>query len=142
MQRSHPKTEDITNFGKIGDAHFHLVPPCADCHPGLRPVEYNVIIATAKMPEKIGSLYIPDTEKDRLEMGMQVGRILDMSPIAFNYDTYPEGSIPQIGDLVWFARYAGGLFEGADGREYRMIKDKDIGAVIKTLPAQRQAKAA
>jgi co-chaperonin GroES (HSP10) len=29
-----------------------------------------------------------------------------------------------------FAKYAGGLIDGADQREYRVVKDKDIIAVL------------
>lgn len=121
----------VQNLGKIGDADLSLVPQVNECNTGLEPVEYNVILATAVMAEKIGSIYIPETERDRLGLAMQVGRIIAQSPIAFNYDKYPGGTAPQVGDIVWFARYAGGLFDGLDGREYRIVKDKDIGAIIR-----------
>ena len=64
---------------------------------------------------------------------MQVGRIIAMSPLAFNYDQWTENETlrPKVGDIVWFARYAGALIEEAfDGQMYRIIKDKDIAAVI------------
>lgn len=121
----------LPNLGKIGDAHLSLVPALADCNPGLQPTEYNVIIAPATMPEKIGSLFLPETEKERLGMALQVGRIVAVSPVAFNYERWPDPKDkPQVGQLAWFARFAGGLFEGVDGKEYRIVKDKDIGAII------------
>lgn len=127
---SRPKAA-VENLGKIGDAQLELVPALADCWPGLRPVEYNVIIAPAVMPEKKGSLFLPDEARESMGLAMQVGRIIDASPLAFGYERWPdEALIPGRGDLVWFARYGGGLFEGLDGREYRIVKDKDIGAVI------------
>jgi co-chaperonin GroES (HSP10) len=62
---------------------------------------------------------------------MQVGRIIAQSPLAYSYEKWPDETLkPQAGQLVWFARYAGAPFEGLDGREYRIVKDKDIGAVI------------
>src|SRR6185503_7468 len=61
----------------------------------------------------------------------QVGRIIDQSPLAYDYAVWPDPALkPPVGNLVWFARYAGAVFEGVDGREYRILKDKDIGAVI------------
>lgn len=64
-------------------------------------------------------------------MAVQVGRIVAVSPLAFNFARWPENSIPpQVGDVVLFAKYAGGVFAGADGREYRLVKDKDITGVI------------
>jgi hypothetical protein len=62
---------------------------------------------------------------------MQVGRIVAQSPLAYSYEKWPDPSQkPQVGQVVWFARYAGKEFEGADGKMYRILKDKDIGAVI------------
>jgi chaperonin GroES len=121
----------LPNLGKIGDAHLDRVPALSDCNPGLQPTEYNVIIAPAQMVEKIGSILLPDSERERLGMALQVGRIVAVSPVAFNYERWPsEDDKPQVGQLAWFARFAGGIFEGVDGKEYRIVKDKDIGAII------------
>lgn len=120
-------------YGKIGDIQLAMVPKVDECRPGLAPTEYNVIVAPAVIPEKIGSIVLADTTKEQKGMAAQVGRIIAISPVAFNYERWPKGaSPPKLGDIVWYARYAGGLFEGADGREYRILKDKDIGAVIET----------
>lgn len=121
----------LPNLGKIGDAHLNRVPALEECNPGLQPTEYNVIIAPAQMVEKIGSILLPDSERERLGMALQVGRIVAVSPVAFNYEVWPDASDkPQVGQLAWFARFAGGIFEGVDGKEYRIVKDKDIGAII------------
>jgi chaperonin GroES len=135
--QSTSKKPEIQNLGKIGEARLDLVPKLDDCHPGIRPVEYNVIVAPVPSTEeggegaKIGSIFIPDEAKETLDLAMQVGRIIDQSPLAYSYDKWPDTSLqPQIGQVVWFARYAGKEFEGADGKMYRILKDKDIGAVI------------
>lgn len=124
----------IASLGKIGDARLDLVPRREDCRPGIRPVEYNVIVAPVPSTEvegKIGSVFIPDEAKETLDLAMQVGRIIDQSPLAYDYAKWADPSQqPQIGQIVWFARYAGKEFEGADGKTYRILKDKDIGAVI------------
>jgi co-chaperonin GroES (HSP10) len=129
----------ITNLGKIGDARLDLVPALADCKPGIRPVEYNVIVAPVPSTEaegKIGSIFIPDDAKETLDLAMQVGRIIAQSPLAYDYAKWSDDDLkPQIGQIVWFARYAGKEFEGADGKTYRILKDKDIGAVIKEAAA-------
>lgn len=122
---------EVEQFGKIADVALADIPALEDCNCGMTPVEWNVIIAPAEQKKKIGSVYIPDASQERLGLAKQVGRIIAISPLAFNYDAWPEGTRPpQLGDVVWFARYAGGEFEGADGRVYRIIKDKDIGAII------------
>lgn len=128
----------IQNLGKIGDARLDLIPRLDDCHPGIRPVEYNVIVATVPATEgkKIGSVFIPDDTSDTLDLAMQVGRIVAQSPLAYSFDRWDDPSLkPQIGDPVWFARYGGKDFTGRDGRQYRILKDKDIGAVIDETPA-------
>lgn len=122
----------VLNLGKIGEARLDLIPQLAECKPGMRPTEYNVIIAPARAAEKSGSILKPDEYRETEEMAMQVGRIVAMSPLAFNYDNaWPDGAKPAIGDVVWYARYAGALIEAAfDGQMYRMVKDKDIAAII------------
>ena len=130
--RPRQPTLEPQSLGTIGGVELDQVPELAVCHPGLQPSEYNVIIAPAVMPEKsTGGILFADDTKDRQSGAMQVGRLVAASPIAFNYDQWPVGSNPpQPGQIVWFARYAGGEFVGADGRTYRIVKDKDIGGVI------------
>lgn len=134
MSDSSRAKPSVVNLGKIGEARLELVPLLAECNPGIAPTEYNVVIAPARAATtvgKLGLLVAPDEVKESTAMAMQVGRIISMSPIAFNYDHWPSpDDKPKIGQLVWFARYAGALFEGIDGEEYRIVKDKDIGATI------------
>lgn len=134
-----PRIETINgvlNLGKIGEARLDLIPDLSECHPGMKPTEYNVIIAAARAGATMGALGIihrTDADRETEEMAMQVGRIVAMSPLAFNYDQWldAEDSRPKVGDIVWFARYAGALIEAAfDGRQYRMVKDRDVAAII------------
>lgn len=137
--RNSSKRPEVGSLGKIGDARLDLVPKLEDCAPGIRPIEYNVIVAPAPSTAeegKIGSVFIPDEAKETFDLAMQVGRIIAQSPLAYSYDKWPdEDQKPKIGQIVWFARYAGKEFEGADGKMYRILKDKDIGAVIEEAPA-------
>ncbi len=105
----------VLNLGKIGEARLDLIPQLSDCNPGMKPTEYNVIIAPARAAEKAGSILKPDDYRESEEMAMQVGRIVAMSPLAFNYDQWKdsEDAKPKVGDIVWFARYAGALIEAA-----------------------------
>lgn len=107
------------------------IPPLSECNPGLFPVEYNVLICPEPIEEKIGSIYRPSVTKDADEASQTRGRLVAVSPLAFNYDAWPEDARkPAVGDVVWFGKYAGTLIEGADKREYRLCKDKDVGAIV------------
>jgi co-chaperonin GroES (HSP10) len=119
------------------------IPSTEDCKPGIDPVEYNVLIAPEEaeaaysMKRADGStfeLIKPDVTKESEDLAQMRGRLVAVSPLAFNYDTWPEEHIerrPKAGDAVLFAKYAGVLHKGDDGREYRLCKDKDVAAVIR-----------
>lgn len=136
-------TKDLKtlHFGKIGDIHSKMTIPQLDqCYPGMEPTEYNLIIAPAiitKTVGKLGLILLADNMQDQLDMAVQVGRIVAASPLAFNFANWSDKFPPQVGDVVWFAKFAGGVFDGIDGREYRLIKDKDITGIIPDVDLQR-----
>ena len=101
---------------------------------GLRPAEYNVVIRMDPVPDKVGSLYLPETKKERDELAMDEGTLVAVSPLAFSYADWPEQDQPKVGDRVLFAQYAGRLWERG-GVKYRLIKDKDIVAVVQGKPS-------
>lgn len=136
----------VESMVRLGEARLDLVPDLEACNPGLDPTEYNVVIAPAVAAQTIGRaglILAPDDTRENEKLAMQVGRLVKASPVAFNYEKWPTGSKPpKAGDIVWYARYAGFPFEGADGKEYRIIKDKDIGAVIPEPKAKAKLLAA
>lgn len=129
---SKPLAPKEKSLGKIGEVRLDRIPALADCNPGLQPTEYNVVVVVPRMEERIGSIFLPEDVKDQYEMAMQACRIVAVSPLAFNYDRWEgcEESRPKPGDIVWVAKYSGTLFDGADDKQYRIIKDKDVGAII------------
>lgn len=109
-----------------------LIPELADCNPGFDPVEYKVIVAP-KVSEAVtkGGIFLPDEVKDMEGVAEVWGRLVAVSPLAFNFDQWPEDGPPRPkpGDMVLYGKYAGSLITGDDGREYRIMHDKDICAV-------------
>ena len=98
---------------------------------GVFPTEYKILIRHDKIDEVRRGVYVPETVREKEQAAAQTGTIVDVSPLAFTYETWPEGSItPHKGDRVAFARYAGMLIKGMDGNEYRLLNDKDICAVL------------
>lgn len=98
---------------------------------GLRPMEFNVVVQPDPVEEVTkGGIIIPTTKTDRDKLAVEEGTLVAVSPHAFTYADWPEGAEPpKVGDRVVFARYAGALHT-RDGVDYRVIKDKDIVAVV------------
>ena len=102
----------------------------------ISPVEFNVVIE----PDRIesgktkGGIILPDEVKENKDAAMMMGTLVAVSPLAFNYDTWPEEHMdkrPKPGDRVLYAKFAGVIVqEHEKAPEYRVTKDKDIIAVI------------
>ena len=106
------------------------IPTLDECKPGIRATGFTVLVALPPKEEKIGSIIIPDNTNDRERMAHVRGRIVSASPAAFDFASFPDGSVPSVGDAVIFAKFGGIVTEGDDGKEYRLLNDKDILAVI------------
>lgn len=100
---------------------------------GIAPTEFNVLIRPKPVEEKTkGGIILPDDTKEREQFAQLEGTLVEASPLAF---TYHDGTVtafnpPKSGDRVLFAKYAGAVVKGKDGVEYRIIKDKDLTAVL------------
>ena len=100
---------------------------------GILPTEYKVLVKPDKLEEKTkAGIYLPDTHIEKQDASATTGKIVAVSPLAFKYDDWPEGSaIPKQGDRVAFARFAGVSIKGTDDEDYRIVNDKDIIAILK-----------
>ena len=108
------------------------IPELSECNPGIAPMEYNCLVAPESAETKTaGGIILLDKTAETEALASQKGRLVALSPHAFSYAEWPEGARkPEVGDAVLFAKYAGGLIDGSDKREYRVLKDKDIIAVL------------
>jgi co-chaperonin GroES (HSP10) len=99
---------------------------------GILPTEYKVLIEPIEVQNKIGSIYIPDETKDRDQYAQMKGILVAASPLAFTYDDWKgnDSAKPKPGDTVLFAKCAGAVVDGKDGKKYRLANDKDIAAVL------------
>lgn len=101
---------------------------------GVCPTEYNALVKPKKAEEKSkGGIILPDESRDREQFAQMEGELVALSPLAFSYAGPSEwngADKPKPGDRVLFAKYAGALIRGKDGQDYRIIKDKDISAVL------------
>lgn len=115
---------------KVGVNAPVSIPSLSECDPGLRPQEFNVLVLPEEVEERTkGGIILPDAVKDADKQASQRGRLIAVSPVAFDFATFPENTRPNVGDVVIFAKYAGSLVDGRDGRKYRVMKDRDLVAV-------------
>lgn len=100
----------------------------------ISPTEYKVLIQPEKVEEKTkGGIILPDEHKDREQFAQMLGTLIAVSPLAFTYadaKDWGDSPKPKPGDKVMFAKYAGAAIKGLDGKDYRIVNDKDITAVI------------
>lgn len=99
----------------------------------IRPMEFNVVVELDPIESKTpGGVWLLDTAKERDKLAIQEGTLVAASPVAFTYAEWPAGhEPPAVGCRVLFARYSGLIREEA-GKTYRILKDKDVVAVIDT----------
>lgn len=106
------------------------IPSLNDCRPGIKPVEYYVLIAPETTDERTaGGIYIPQTKRETDEIATQKGRIVAQSPLAWGF-AEGEAHRADVGQVVLFGRYAGSLIEGVDGKTYRLCRDKDVAGIF------------
>ena len=100
---------------------------------GIHPTEFKCLVLPKAVEEKSkGGIILPDETKERDQFAQLEGTLVDASPLAF---TYHDGTVkafnpPKPGDHVLFAKYAGAVVKGRDGKDYRLVNDKDICAVL------------
>lgn len=116
---------------------------------GIEPTEFNVLVKLAKAATRIGSIELPGTKVDRDQALNTVGLLIAASPLAFSYDDWrdvPDANKPKVGDMVRIAKGAGEyITDLGDGEFYRLVKDKDVTAImreVKALPRSRRVEKA
>lgn len=96
---------------------------------GIYPVEYKVLVKPEEVEEKTkGGIILPETAREKEKYNVVRGILVAVAPNAF---TDPEWlDPPKTGDRILYDRFAGSTVKGKDGKDYRLINDKEIGAVI------------
>lgn len=106
---------------------------------GINPTEFKVVILPKddgkfhKFTGKDGKTYQlekPDDSADREKFAQMEGILVAVSPHAFSYAEWNGSKKPEPGDRVLYAKYAGTTWPGKDGKDYRIVNDKDLWAVL------------
>lgn len=95
---------------------------------GMVPVEFKCVVLPDQPKEVTrGGLVVPEVVRDK-EKHRAVKAVL----VACGGNAFDDwnGTRPEVGQRVYVAVGAGIIFKGPDGKEYRIINDKDIAGVI------------
>lgn len=106
----------------------------ANANPsGIFPTTGCVVQLKEQERKTAGGIILADEIIDKRQIASMEGTIVAVSPLAFVYASDEEwrGAKPVVGDRVLFARYAGLRQKGADAKDYVVMSDKDIVAVLK-----------
>jgi chaperonin GroES len=96
---------------------------------GIRPVGWRILVKPKEVMEKSAGGIILSTEKtkEREQMSNTTGIVIAMGDQCYADEPTPWCAV---GDKVIFAKYAGLLYKGKDGQQYRMINDKDVTGTL------------
>lgn len=108
----------------------------ASNNSGIRTLEYKALIRQDRVEEtdptlrraSAAGLALPEEFKSREQMGGVRATLVGVGGNCF--EGWKDQPLPQPGDKIYTARYAGIEVEGNDGQKYRLINDKDILAII------------
>jgi chaperonin GroES len=92
----------------------------------LQPLDDRVLVEPIEEEEKVGSLVIPDTAKEKPMLGI-------VKAIGYDYDLKegkPLKDLMKVGDKVLFGKYAGQEFK-VNNKKHLVIKREDLLAIVK-----------
>jgi chaperonin GroES len=92
----------------------------------LQPLDDRVLVEPIEEEEKVGSLVIPDTAKEKPMIGI-------IKAIGYDYELKegkPLKDLIKVGDKVLFGKYAGQEFK-IGGKKHLVIKRDELLAIIK-----------
>lgn len=102
---------------------------------GFVPLADSVIVLCDVAPDTTkGQLFITPDIQLKQQMMAETGVVVAIGEGAFLWlsdRTRPwEGRKPVVGDRIVFERYAGREQTGLDGKQYRLMTDRSIGALV------------
>lgn len=96
---------------------------------GVIPLEYHVLVKPSEVLSKTsGGVHLPSSSVEQQTHATNEAEIVAIGGLAFTQPTWPDA--PSVGDKVLMKKYAGTLVTGKDGSKYRIINDKDVGAIL------------
>lgn len=94
---------------------------------GLKPLGRAVLVQTYEPERKKGIIAIPENVKERTDMINQRCVVVEVGSAAWSDEPAPRAAA---GDRVLVTKFAGYMAKGADGKNYRLVNDRDIFCAI------------
>ena len=97
---------------------------------GIHPTGHHVLVLPDKVEEKTeGGIYLPEPAREEEQRAATKGILIDVGPTA--WQEFADGEPwAQKGDYVSYAKYGGINMKGKDGKDYILLNDQDILAVL------------
>jgi chaperonin GroES len=95
------------------------------------PAGYKLLIAMPEVEKTtVGGVYLPEGHRDAEGTASIIGYVIALGASAYKHpDKFPDGPWCKAGDFVIFRSYSGTRFK-VDGREFRIINDDTVEAVV------------
>lgn len=119
----------LTQYGQYERAEWDgvnhsRIDPCCD---------KVVVLCDRPLDRSAGGIEFTDTTMEGQSYAATTGVMVAVGPQAFAYDSMRlvkwEGRRPQPGSRIFFQKYAGEQYTGADGRLYRLMEDRCVGGI-------------
>tara|TARA_R110000868_G_scaffold135772_5_gene348371 strand:- start:152 stop:475 length:324 start_codon:yes stop_codon:yes gene_type:complete len=97
---------------------------------GLKPLGVAVLIQTYEPERKGGQILVPDAVASRMSMVDNRAVVVEVGANAWHDEPSPRA---KAGDKVLVTKFAGFMAGGdvtADGKQYRLVNDRDIFCAI------------
>ncbi|HUY05016.1 MAG TPA: hypothetical protein VMV33_17190 [Rhodocyclaceae bacterium] len=106
---------------------------------GIQPVGDKLLVLVDVALEKTrGGVIITEQSAEAQTLSSTTGIVVAMGDQAFARDSDRlmewAGRAPEVGERVYFQRYAGQEYTGLDGKMYRVMQDRSVAA-IEEVPA-------
>jgi len=96
---------------------------------GIYPLEYKCLVRMKEKAEKTdGGIVIPEEIRSREAHAIQECELIAIGALAFDDPDWKD--CPEVGDILMTDKYPGSPVTGKDGKEYRIINDKEIIAKV------------
>lgn len=99
---------------------------------GIQPLDLRVLVLPDPVADKVGSIFIPDSQKERDKFATMKATLIAIGENAWEEAAARSSKFvrPVPGDRVLISKYGGVLITGDDGKEYRLMNDDDVTALL------------